>query len=136
MSNNGESSQTIQSLSAESTQESADLACVERCNELVNQYQYERRGKTDTILALREALLESSSVKAGGSLNDALTIYVGILDDFDFSKDRASKRGRNFGAKNSEAEAERENRGSDDDQEAEDNGGKSGIESEVEYDEQ
>ena len=62
--------------------------------------------------------------------------YVGILDDFDFSKDRASKRGRNFGAKNSEAEAERENRGSDDDQEAEDDGGKSGIESEVEYDEQ
>jgi len=136
MSNNGESSQTVHSSSLEPTQENADLACVERCNELINEYQFDRSEKVDTILALREALLESASVKAGGSINDALAVYIGMLDNFDFTKDRASKRGRDLGAKNKETEAERENRGSDDSQEAEVDGVRSGNESEVEYDEQ
>jgi len=91
MSNNGESSQTIRSTSAEPPQEFTDLSCVERCNELVREYQFDRSGKVDTILALREVLLESASIKAGGSLHDALAIYIRMLDDFDLSKDRASK---------------------------------------------
>jgi hypothetical protein len=136
MSNNGETSQTIFTPSAESTHESPDLSCIEHCNQLINEYQFHWSGKVDTILALREVLLESTSVQAGGSLNDALAVYVGILDNFNFSKDRASKQGRDFGAKNKETETQRENRGSDDSQEAEDEGVRSGNESEVELNEQ
>jgi hypothetical protein len=136
MSNNGETSQTTFTPSAEPPQESPNLSCIERCNQLIEEYRIDRRGKVDTILALREVLVESASVQAGASLNDALAVYVGLLDDFDFTRERASKRGRFVGAKSKETETQRENRGSDDGEEAEDGGDGSDNESESELDEQ
>lgn len=48
------------------TQESKlQQTCVERCNELINEYRSQRDGKVDTILALREILLESPSTRNG-----------------------------------------------------------------------
>ncbi|KAG2742005.1 hypothetical protein P692DRAFT_20699258, partial [Suillus brevipes Sb2] len=93
MSDNGETSQTA--TSTEQTVEGiSDLTCVERCSELINQYRLGHNGKANTILEIREILLKSVSVRNGRNLDEALEIFIGMLDSLDANKEQASERGR------------------------------------------
>jgi hypothetical protein len=86
------SSQTFFSFQ-ESNPSASDSECVAKCNEIIEQYRRQENAKADSILALREILLESSSIREGGSLPEALAVYVSILDAFDRSVERAGIRG-------------------------------------------
>ncbi|KAG2125830.1 uncharacterized protein EDB93DRAFT_1097570, partial [Suillus bovinus] len=69
---------------------------VERCNELIEQYRRRENGKSNFILALRQILPESNSVRVGGSLPDALAVYVNMLDSVDRANEKATERGLEF----------------------------------------
>jgi len=108
MSENESSSPTVSTPVDGASQNPSDLSCVNHCNELVSEYRDQKCGKADTVLALREALLESPSVKGGQSLNDALAVYLGILDEVDETRRQAEKRGIN--ERRVEVQSQRENR--------------------------
>ncbi|KAG2113133.1 uncharacterized protein F5147DRAFT_770991 [Suillus discolor] len=100
MSNNGAgSSQAISGTSqtassgADEIPARSDSECVEKCNELVEQYRRRENAKADTILALHQVLLESSSIRIGGSLPEALAVYVDMLDSVDRANGKAAERG-------------------------------------------
>jgi len=120
MSENESTSRTISTPAEGETPNPSDLSCVNRCNELVSEYRDQKNGKADTVLELREVLLESPSVKGGQSLNDALAVYLGILDEVDETRRQAEKRG--VVERGSEVQAQRENRRLDSAEENE-NGG-------------
>lgn len=66
---------------------------VKMCEELVQQYRRGQNGKPDTILALRETLLDAPTIRGGGNLAEALGIYIGVLDEIDRSNRSAQTRG-------------------------------------------
>jgi hypothetical protein len=88
-----DSSQTISS-GAEQLPHLSDAECVERCNELIEQYRRRENPKVDIILSLRQTLLDSPSVQEGGSLPDALAVFVSMLDSVDRANAKAAERGR------------------------------------------
>ncbi|KAG1856453.1 hypothetical protein F4604DRAFT_1685478 [Suillus subluteus] len=102
MSENGETSETIAS-------------------ELISQYQLGQNGKAYTILTIREILIDSPAVRSGRNLNDALDIYIGMLNEIDILKRGAADQGQqqNEGLQQEE-EIERENRGPTDVEETKD----------------
>ncbi|KAG2738748.1 DNA/RNA polymerase [Suillus brevipes Sb2] len=100
------SSQTISSESEHPTRLS-DAECVERCNELVEQYRRRENPKVDTILALRQTLLDSPTVQEGGSLPDALAVFVSMLDSVDRANSKAAERGTEHGHPALQHEVER-----------------------------
>ncbi|KIK42809.1 hypothetical protein CY34DRAFT_12161 [Suillus luteus UH-Slu-Lm8-n1] len=93
MSDHGENSQATASSGPDPTtitETSSDLACVERCSELINQYRLGRNRKADTILELREILVDSPAVRSGRNLNEALDVFITMLDDIDLSNREAA----------------------------------------------
>ncbi|KAG0703309.1 hypothetical protein DFH29DRAFT_803616 [Suillus ampliporus] len=113
MSENGEHSQTA--TLSEPTQSISDgvtdLTCVERCSELINQYRLGQNGKASTVLSIREILVDSPAVRSGRDINDALDVFIGMLDGIDSSKRTASEQAQQSEGRMPEEEAERENRG-------------------------
>lgn len=123
MSDNGETSQTATSSGpTQTTAEVTDLTCVRQCSELVSQYKLSQSGKADTILKLRDVLLDSPAVKNGRNLNEALEVFIRMLDSIDSSKGKAAERGQHFKGAHQEEDAQREDRGTSKFEEAE--GGK------------
>ncbi|KAG2750890.1 hypothetical protein P692DRAFT_20727522 [Suillus brevipes Sb2] len=118
MSDNGETSQTV-TLTEQNMEGISDLTCVEQCSELINQYQLGNSGKANTILEIREVLIKSVSVHNGRNLDEALNIFIGMLDSLGANKEQASERGRRDPGVHEQEEVNREDRGSDADEERE-----------------
>ncbi|KAG2029810.1 hypothetical protein BDR03DRAFT_1017929, partial [Suillus americanus] len=89
-------SQTISS-GSEQPARFSDVECVEKCHELVEQYRRRENAKVDTILALRQTLLSSPTIQEGGSLPDALAVFVSMLDSVDRANGKAAERGKEHG---------------------------------------
>ncbi|KAG0699423.1 hypothetical protein DFH29DRAFT_784351, partial [Suillus ampliporus] len=109
---------------------------VERCSELINQYRLGQNGKVSTVLSIREILVDSLAVRSGRDINDALDVFIGMLDGIDSSKRTASERAQQSEGRMPEEEAERENRGSSDAEESEAGSKRTRDESVSEGDEQ
>jgi hypothetical protein len=63
--------------------------------------------KVDTILALRQTLLDSPTVQEGGSLPGALAVFVSMLDLVDRANSKAAERGTEHGHPALQHEVER-----------------------------
>ncbi|KAG1799970.1 hypothetical protein EV424DRAFT_1332318, partial [Suillus variegatus] len=114
-----DSSQTM-SFRSEHPTRLSDAECVEKCNELVEQYRRRENPKVDTILALQQTLLDSPTVEEGGSLPDALAVFVSMLDSIDRANGKAAERGKERGQSSQQQEAEgRTTEPGDEDQEGE-----------------
>lgn len=123
MSENGETSETI-ALSGPPQSNLkciTDLSCIEQCSELINQYWLGQNGKAYTVLTIWEVLIDSLAVRSGWNLNEALDVFIGILDKIDASKRGAEDWGQQqFEGRHQEEEIEQENRGSTNVEENED----------------
>ena len=73
--------------------ESQNSDHVKRCEELVEQYRRGENGKSDTILALHETLLDTPAIRGGDSIARALGVYLRVLDEIDRSNSNAHGRG-------------------------------------------
>jgi hypothetical protein len=82
------SSQTFSSFQ-ESNPSASDSECIAKCNEIIEQYRRQENAKANSILALQEILLELSSIREGGSLPEALAVYISILNSIDRLVERA-----------------------------------------------
>ncbi|KAG1871758.1 hypothetical protein DFJ58DRAFT_837078 [Suillus subalutaceus] len=118
MSENGETSQTATS-TEQTTECSTDLNCIEQCNELINQHRLGHSGKAITILDIRESLLQSPAVRSGRNINEALDVFIGMLDSINASRAQASEQGHQSSGTFEEEETHREDRGSDNVEETE-----------------
>jgi hypothetical protein len=68
---------------------------------------------------IRESLLKSASIRSGRSLDEALEVFLKMLDDLDASRVQAAERGQNDVTTREEEEVNREDRGSSPSEEAE-----------------
>ncbi|KAG1885891.1 uncharacterized protein F5891DRAFT_1201468 [Suillus fuscotomentosus] len=116
MSDNGETSQTATSsgptqMTAEVTM---DLSCVRQCSELISQYKLGQCGKADTILELRDVLLDSPAIKGKRNLNKALEVFIRMLNSIDSSKGKAAEGTSDFEETESEKKQPRDDSESED----------------------
>ncbi|KAG2072538.1 hypothetical protein BDR04DRAFT_406634 [Suillus decipiens] len=74
------------------TEGTTDLSCIE----LINQYRLGQSGKANTILAIRGVLLKYPAVtgRSGRNVNDALDVFIEMLDGINSFRAQAAERGR------------------------------------------
>ncbi|KIK31371.1 hypothetical protein CY34DRAFT_767335 [Suillus luteus UH-Slu-Lm8-n1] len=70
-----------------------------------------KAGKEALCSASAKPLIDSPSVRGGRNLDNALEVFIGMLDEIDTSNRVASERGHAAEGRVQEEEAERENRG-------------------------
>lgn len=93
MSENGETTHTATS-TEQVSEGPSNLSYIQQCSELVSRYWIHQSGKATTILEIRELLLSSSAIRNGRSLEEALNMFIRMLNDIDNSRTRASDWGQ------------------------------------------
>lgn len=96
-----------------------DLSCIQQCNELINNYCLRQSGKACTIFDIWERLLQSPAVRSGSNINDALDVFITVLNNIDSAKVQASEWGCRTAGEFEEEEVNWEDRGRNHDEESE-----------------